>query len=76
MILLDTPCTFREAPYMHQLTISLLTTSITATTDGLQTPGDVCTEKKKKILNDELNCAAAEEGITSFFLWPHPGITQ
>lgn len=48
MILLDTPCTFREAPYMHQLTISLLTTSITTTTDGLQTPGNVYTEKKKK----------------------------
>lgn len=48
MILLDTPCTFREAPYMHQLTISLLTTSITTATDGLQTPGNVCTEKKKK----------------------------
>lgn len=76
MILLDTPCTFREAPYMHQLTISLLTTSITTTTDGLQTPGDVCTGKKKKILNDELNCAAAQERIISFFLWPHPGITQ
>lgn len=33
-------------------------------------------KEKKKILNDELNCAAAEEGITSFFLWSHPGITQ
>lgn len=33
-------------------------------------------KRKKKILNDELKCAAAEEGITSFFLWPHPGITQ